>query len=634
MRHVIAGTAGHIDHGKTALVRSLTGVDTDRFKEEKERGITIDIGFANLDLDDGTRVGFVDVPGHERFVKNMLAGIGGIDLVMLVVAADESVMPQTREHLEICSLLHVRHGLTVLTKVDAVDGDLADLAELEVRDYLKGTFLEDSPMVRFSAVTGAGRDTLVQTLGAVASGIEARDASDVFRLPIDRCFTMRGFGTVVTGTLVSGSIGKNEPVVLLPSGQETRIRGVQVHGRAEERARAGQRTALNLQGVDVRDVERGMVLTVPSLVRAASVIDCRLELLASASRPIVRRKRIRFHVGTAEIMGYVRLLGRDRLEPGDSAFAQIRLEEPAVTLPGDRFIIRQYSPMITIGGGEVLEIHAGKHRLRDPAVVRRLEALRAGTVPERLMLMIEDRGLASAGLDALASGAGLLPGTVRGHIDALAEEGRIRLLSTSPVTVVPEGVYRAAADRAVSAVEEFHRTNPLAAGISREALHRTALDGAPAAVFQSVLDSLVRDGRLETAHEIVHLHGRRASLTAEEESARDAIQAGFRRHGLEVPPAADVVAKLGIDRATVRNVVDFMIRNGALARINEELIVDQGVVDGVIGQLRERKATDANLSVGDFKELTGVTRKYAIPVLEYFDRIRVTRRNGNSRLIL
>jgi len=626
MRYVIVGTAGHIDHGKTSLVRALTGIDTDRFKEEKERGITIDIGFANLNLKDGTRIGFVDVPGHERFVKNMLAGIGGIDLVVLVVAADESVMPQTREHMEICSLLRVQHGFTVLTKIDSVDSDLVDLVELEVRDYLKGTFLDDAPVVRFSAVTGEGKDELVETLGQVSADVRARDSDEVFRLPIDRCFTIKGFGTVVTGTLVSGSVGKDDEVQLLPSGQQARIRGVQVHGQSEEHARAGQRTALNLQGVDVGEVERGMVLTTSGLLRPASVIDCHLELLASASKAITRRKRIRFHVGTAEIMGYVRLLGQDRLEPGGSAFAQIRLEEETVTVPGDRFIIRQYSPMMTIGGGEVLELGAKKHRLKDDRVVARLETLHTCTVVERLMLMIGESSLKPLELNALVSKVGLAPDTVRKQLEQLRDAGKIRFLSAKPLTVIVDKAYQGATAKALSVVEHFHKNNPLAPGISREALHSNAFGDAPPIVFQSILDSLVQGKKLETSHEIVHSYGRRVRLNPDEEKIRDTIQTAFRRYGLAVPRADEVIA--------TQTILQFMIRDGSLAKINEQFVIDQGVMDGVIAKLKERKKTAPNLGVPDFKDLTNVSRKYAIPILEYFDRIRVTRRSGNSRLIL
>ena len=413
-----------------------------------------------------------------------------------------------------------------------------------------------------------------------------------------------------------------------------RIRGVQVHGRSEERAFAGQRTALNLQGVEVGEVERGMVLTTSGLLRPSSVIDCHLELLPSASKAITRRKRIRFHVGTAEIMGYVRLLGQDRLEPGGSAFAQIRLEDETVTLPGDRFIIRQYSPMMTIGGGEVLELGAKKHRLKDERVVRRLEMLHTCTVSERLMLMISERKLKPLEINALVSQVGLAPETVRKHLKELLDSGKIRFLSTNPVTVIAEEAYQTSTVRTLSVVENFHKNNPLAPGISREALHSSAFGNAPSIVFQSILDSLVQGHKLETSHEIVHSHGRRVSLNPDEKKIRDTIQTAFKRYGLEVPQADEVIAKLKLDSGTSKTILQFMIRDGSLAKINEQFVIDQGVIEGVIAKLKERKKTDPNLGVPEFKDLTNVSRKYAIPILEYFDRIRVTRRNGNSRLIL
>ncbi len=354
MPHIIVGTAGHIDHGKTALVKALTGIDADRLKEEKERGITIDIGFANLTLDAQTTIGFIDVPGHERFIKNMLAGVGGIDMVVLVIAADESVMPQTREHLDICSLLHIKQGLTVLTKIDNVEREMADLVEVEVREFLKGSFLERSPILRVSSLTGEGIPQLIEALRQAIGNVAPKDDTELFRLPVDRCFTMKGFGTVVTGTLIAGQVHKEDAVEIFPSQRTTRVRGIQVHGRASNEARAGQRTALNLQGVEVAEIERGMVLTVPGVFKPTSMFDCNLELLRSAPAPIEMRKRVRFHIGTAELMGYVVLLGQERLNPGESALVQIRVEEPAFALPGDRFIIRQYSPMITIGGGQIL----------------------------------------------------------------------------------------------------------------------------------------------------------------------------------------------------------------------------------------------------------------------------------------
>src|SRR3989441_2993840 len=393
MPHVTVGTAGHIDHGKTALVKALTGIDADRLKEEKERGITIDIGFAHLALDSNTTVGFIDVPGHERFIKNMLAGVGGIDLVMLVIAADESVMPQTREHLDICSLLHIQQGFTVLTKIDKVDPDIADLVEMEVREFLKGSFLEPSPILRVSSYTGQGIPQLIETLREFVGKARPKDASDIFRLPVDRCFTMKGFGTVATGTLIAGKVAKEQEIEILPTERKARVRGIQVHGRAANEALAGQRTALNLQGIEVSQIERGMVLTIPALFKPTSMFDCHLELLRSVSRAIEMRKRIRFHIGTAELMGYVVLLGQNRLEPGESAFVQIRLEEPTFALPGDRFIIRQYSPMITIGGGEILDAMPEKHRRTDKTVANKLHIYREGTSDDRIMAVVDDAGL-------------------------------------------------------------------------------------------------------------------------------------------------------------------------------------------------------------------------------------------------
>ena len=373
MAHVVVGTAGHIDHGKTSLVKALTGIDADRLKEEKERGITIDIGFASLRLDDETTIGFIDVPGHERFVKNMLAGIGGIDAVMLVIAADEAVMPQTREHLDICALLRVKRGLTVLTKIDTTERDIVDLAEMEVREYLKGSFLQDAPLLRVSSHTGEGIAALTAELRRLALEVAPRDASQIFRLPVDRCFTMKGFGTVVSGTLIAGRIRKDDEVEVLPVQRGARVRGIQVHGRSVDEARAGQRTALNLQRVELDEIERGMVLVPPDVFKPSATFDVEVELLPSAPAPIVRRKRVRFHVGTAEVMGYIVLLGRDVLEPGASAFAQIHLEQATFALPGDRFIVRQYSPMMTIGGGEIIDAQArpppprGRHGARRAA---------------------------------------------------------------------------------------------------------------------------------------------------------------------------------------------------------------------------------------------------------------------------
>src|SRR5438093_1158536 len=468
MPHVIVGTAGHIDHGKTALVKALTGIDADRLKEEKERGITIDIGVANLPPYSTTTIGFIDVPGHERFIKNMLAGVGGIDLVMLVIAADESVMPQTREHLDICSLLRIKHGFTVLTKIDKVEPDIADLVEIEVREFLKGSFLERSPILRVSSYTREGLPQLIQTLREFVGKAGFKDAADIFRLPVDRCFTMKGFGTVVTGTLIAGKVAKEQEIEILPTERTARVRGIQVHGHASNEALAGQRTALNLQGIEVSQVQRGMVLTIPGLFKPTSMFDCHLELLRSATNPIEMRKRIRFHIGTAELMGYVVLLGQNRLEPGQSAFAQIRLEEPTFALPGDRFIIRQYSPMLTIGGGQILDSAPLKHRRADKNAMERLRVFNEGSIEDQLMTVIDEAGLKTVELLELSARRGLVPSRARERVAALARNGRVGVLAENPFVVVAAKAFDEAGAAAAAAVEKFHQTNPLTPGIGRE----------------------------------------------------------------------------------------------------------------------------------------------------------------------
>ena len=634
MPHIIIGTAGHIDHGKTALVKALTGIDADRLKEEKERGITIDLGFANLDLDQETRIGFVDVPGHEKFVKNMLAGIGGIDLVMLVVAADESIMPQTREHLEICSLLHIRHGLTVITKIDTVDEEIADLVELEVRDYLKSTFLGHSPIVRVSAQSGDGVPELVETLKALCAGIEPKDASQIFRLPVDRCFTMKGFGTVVTGTSISGSIHKEDAVELLPSGRQTRIRGIQVHGQASDVVKAGQRTALNLQGVEVAEVHRGVVLTEPGLFEPASMFDCHLELLESTPGPIRQRKRIRFHVGTAEIMGYVSLLGRDRLEPGNQSFVQVRLEEPTFALPGDRFIIRQYSPMITIGGGEILEGNPRRHRRNDERVLKRLATLKEGSLDDRLMIFVDQAGLGALTLANLVGRVGVVGATIRSGLEAMARKGSILILSERPFTVVSRHVFQRALEQTVSRVGDFHEANPLSVGISREELKTKVYEKSSNLVFQAALEELDSRKEIAFAQDLIHAFGRKVTLGEDEESIKKKLTDAFLRFGVGVPTPAELFRKARVDSDTAKKILQLMLREGVVVKVNDDLMMHQEAMDAVVEKVRSLKGTETKLGVGEFKNLFGVSRKYAIPLLEYLDRQRVTRRVGDSREIL
>lgn len=634
MPHIIAGTAGHIDHGKTALVKALTGTDTDRLKEEKARGITIDLGFASLSLDAETSIGFVDVPGHERFIKNMLAGIGGIDIVLLVVSAEESVMPQTREHLAICSLLRVQRGLTVLTKIDAVEPGMADLVEIEVQEFLKGSFLETAPIVRVSARTGEGIPALVATLCGLAPSIVPRDAGQMLRLPVDRAFTMKGFGPVAAGTLVAGRVGRDDEVELLPDRRLARVRGVQVHGIAVDEAQAGQRTALNLQRVDLADIQRGMVITAPGVFTPTATFDVHLELLDSASHPLPSRKRIRFHVGTTELIGHVVLLGQNTLEPGGTSFARIRLEKPAFALPGDRFIIRQYSPMTTLGGGEILDASPPRRRRSDPSLVERLRVFRNGSSADRIATLADEAGHAALDIAAVVARLGLVPAGAREELDRLVRDRRVRAVAGTPFTVAATPVFEAAAARAAEAVKTFHAAEPLLKGIGREDLRARVFADASPAFFRAVLDRLVADQALVLDQDVVHARGRATTLPGADEKIREQIAARFRELGLQAPSPDEVTAGIGVERVAGRKILQLLVKDQTLVKVNDTMIVDRVALERMIEAVRARKQASPTLGVGDFKELTGLSRKFAVPLLEYLDGHRITRRVGDERVIL
>jgi selenocysteine-specific elongation factor len=634
MSHIVVGTAGHIDHGKTSLVKALTGIDADRLKEEKERGITIDLGFANLRLDDGTTIGFVDVPGHERFVKNMLAGVGGIDAVVLVIAADEAVMPQTREHLDICSLLHVKRGITVLTKVDATDRDIADLAEMEVREYLKGSFLEEAPIVRVSSTTGQGIDELKTELKRLSREITPRDASQMFRLPIDRCFTIKGFGTVVSGTLIAGRIRRDDEVEVLPAQRSARVRGIQVHGGSVDEARAGQRTALNLQRIELDEIERGMVLGPPGVFRPTSAFDVELELLRSAPGPIVRRKRVRFHVGTAEVMGYVVLLGQDTLEPGASAFAQIHLERPTFALPGDRFIIRQYSPMVTVGGGEIVDAQPRRHRRMDADVTRALQSFKTASLDERVAALVDDAGPRTVEAAALVGRLGVTHEQVEAALARLVEDDVVRLLQDAPPIAVSCATFAAAAQAIRTEVAKFHDAEPLAKGIAREDLRGRALRSGSPLLFRGLLDHLASARQLALEQDIVRLHERTVTLSEEDGRIRKQLEERYRTLGLQAPAADEIIRELGVERARGRRILKLLLDERILGKVSEDTYMDAAALSALIEKVRALKQASPRLGVKEFKDLTGLSRKFAMPLLEYLDSQRVTRRQGDERIIL
>ncbi len=598
---LVIGTAGHIDHGKTTLIRALTGIDTDRLEEEKRRGISIDLGFAHLN-----DISFIDVPGHERFVKNMLAGASGIDAVLLVISSDESIKPQTREHFDICRLLDIRRGIIALTKCDLVDQDLLDLARLEAEEFVKGSFLENAPIIPVSATTGAGLDELRAALQSLKA--TTKNAARHPRLPADRSFSMKGHGAVVTGTLVSGTLAVHDEVELYPSGKRARVRGLQVHGKTVDRASAGERTAVNLAGVDSSEIARGMVLAPPGVFRATRQVDTLFDLLPGA-HPLKHRAPVHFHAGTAEVEAQARLIASlDPMKPGTRAHVRFVLRDPLLLLPGDRFIVRMFSPVVTIGGGTILDIDAPP-RIRRADLDRRLTQLESGDMVA--ILVAESKyGMSAAELIARTG----LP-----KIDA-----QIRLAEDWIIS--PDALNRIAA-RIGEALKDFHRQNPLLAGYPKEELRSRELADAPTFLLDAIVS---RSKTMVMEGEFVRLSSHRVALKEDEEAATAKIEALFRDAGLTVPATSEVLAKSGIESARARTLLQILLKNRKLIRVGEELIFHHSALDA----LRKSLQKGARLSVAEFKDLTGVSRKYAIPLLEFLDRERVTRRDGDARLVL
>jgi selenocysteine-specific elongation factor len=640
-KSVIVGTAGHIDHGKSALVEALTGTHPDRLAEEKRRGITIDLGFAFLE-EDGVRFGVIDVPGHERFVSNMMAGAAGIDLVLLVIAADESVKPQTREHFDICQLLGVKRGVVALTKSDLVDADMLGLVKLEVEEYLRGSFLERAPIVAVSAKTGAGLPELKNALRDVAGQVAGRDAHHYFRLPIDRSFAMKGFGTVVTGTLISGSVGAEDEVELFPSGERLRVRGVQSGGRNVERAMAGQRTAVNLAGIQHTAVKRGMTLAVPGKFRATRRIDSRLTLLPS-SKKLKHRSRVHFHAGTTETIAEILLYGQSELPPGQSALAQLRLQEEVLVLSGDRFIVRQFSPVTTIGGGTVLDPLARRPMLRDTARAAFLETLSRGERDEILIAMVEracagpgtGRNSAGLGMQEMVARTGWLETEILEAVQKLSTAGKLKIITNDPLKIVTPEVFEEVCGKISGTVERFHKENPLLPGIAREDLRVSLGRRISAETFRAALEELAAKKKVELQGELVRRAGAGIALQPEEARAKEQIEKAFSSAGLAVPSVKEVLATLSVESKRAEKLLQILLREKMLIRVTPELIFHRDALAQLRDQLLVLKETKGErLSVPAFKELTGITRKYAIPLLEYLDRERVTRRAGDERVIL
>jgi selenocysteine-specific elongation factor len=631
-KHIIVGTAGHIDHGKSSLVQALTGTDPDRLEEEKRRGITIDLGFAFLN-EQGVQFGFVDVPGHEKFVSNMLAGAAGIDLVLLVIAVDEGIKPQTREHFEICRLLGIKRGIVALTKCDLVGAEAFALAKLEIQDYLRGSFLEAAPIIAVSAKTGNGLGELKSALVNEANLIPGKDISGIFRLPIDRSFSIKGFGTVVTGTLISGSIAPGEEVELLPGGEQLRVRGLQSGGKSTSRAFAGQRTAINLAAIEHAAITRGMALTVPSRFRPTSRIDVRLELLSSAPT-LKQRAKAHFHCGTFETVAEVRLHEVEHLNANENALAHLRLQNSVLILPGDRFIIRQFSPVVTIGGGVVLDNLARRPSKKDSGRTEFLATLESAD-PRKILRAMTLRAPFGLGEQDVAARTTWSSATIQETAGAEEIDKQLKIVIRSPLLLVGQEVYAGLQSKIVTLLDAFHKANPLTPGMAREDLRAKVARRVRPEIFRAALEQLAKEQKLVLQGETVKRAGAEIALLPEEKLAYEQIEFAFAQAGLTVPPVKEVLTQLAVEPKRAEKLLQILLREKKLHRVSVELIFHANALSEMRQKVATyKKAKSERISVPAFKELTGISRKYAIPLLEYLDRERVTRRAGDERVIL
>jgi selenocysteine-specific elongation factor len=628
-RFHIIGTAGHVDHGKTALISRLTGIDTDRLREEKERGISIDLGFAPLRLPDGTVAGVVDVPGHERFIHNMLAGIGGIDLVLLVVDVNEGVMPQTREHLQILKLLRIPRGILVLTKCDLAEPDWLDIVEEEIREEVAGTFLAEAPACRVSALTGAGIPELVDTIQAILRQLPPRDEDGPARLPIDRHFTISGFGTVVTGTLLSGRIQVGDSVAVIPPGETARVREVQVHGRKAELARAGQRVALNLAGFERVDLERGAVVATPGFFTQTSRFDARITLLKEAVRPLKFRDPVHLHLGTARVTAKVVLLDRDKLEPGESVLTQIQLDQPLVAHRQDRFILRSYSPVTTIGGGQVIDPKPQRHRRFRQEVMAALNELESG---ERPFLLQKLQELVCARARELEQASGLGRERVTGHLEVLAAAGEARRCGDQWLTTATAQHWERLLGEAV---DGCHRGQPLLPGI----LHATLKGVLPGKVapkaFEELLAGLVAAGALEQRGEYVARPGFAPQPAADQQHLIDLIDRIVQLYASAGVQANNRTEMLGAIKAPAESVdacLAYLFSRGDLVRLSDEMFFHRDAYAKALAALRDHFAASPTLTLAEFRDRIGSARKQTQALLEHFDALKYTMRRGDARV--
>ena len=632
MKHVVLGTAGHIDHGKTALVKALTGVDTDRLKEEKERGITIELGFTFLDLPSGIRMGIIDVPGHEKFVKHMVAGVWGIDLVALIIAADEGVMPQTREHLDICRLLKVKKGLVVLTKIDLVEPDLAELVKEEVTESVKDTFLKDAPIIAVSSVTGEGIPELISTLDRLSGEVEERSSDGLFRLPIDRVFVMKGFGTVVTGTVVSGTLSLGETVEILPSGIEGKVRNLQVYNRPVEKTVAGQRAAINLQGVETSTLERGDVLVRSHTLTPTQLIDVYLEYLPSAQRPLKHRTIQRFHIGTHLTAASIFLLDREELAPGEGGFVQLRLERSVVALPHDRFVIRGSGVIQTLGGGVVLDTHPVKHKRYSPSLIEDLNILKDGSSEQALAQHILRSGMGGISFHDLLNRVAMPLREMEMILNQMIQRGDLLLVDPEKMKVINFQLYQRLKEMTLAQLREFHQRFPMKSGLAKEELRTKLPMEVDVKLFQILIHALIQSKEVLLEKDKVRLPQHQIS-SMDEKGLIKRVEGAVLKGGLQPPSPKELSAEWSEEEEGIVAVFEHLVHEGVLIKIKSGMCFHRVPFEHLREELVAYLKRHQEITTPQFKEITKASRKYAIPLIEYFDQTKLTLRLGEKRVL-
>lgn len=630
MKHLIIGTAGHIDHGKTELIKALTGTDTDRLKEEKERGISIDLGFAEYRVGEDLLLGVVDVPGHESFIRNMLAGVTGIDLVLFVIAADEGIMPQTVEHLEILELLRTKRGVVALTKVDLVEEEWLDLVEDEVRAALRGTFLGQAPILRVSAKTGQGLEDLTRALAQAASLLEERRSDDLFRMPVDRAFTLKGVGTIVTGTIWSGKVMKDDTVRILPQGKDARVKSLEVHGVKAEESTAGSRTALALTGVSKEEIARGDTVVRERVWRTTDCIDVHLECLPSEIRGIETRRRVRFHLATQEVMGRVVLLERATLESGRDAYAQVRLERPIVTRKGDRFVIRSYSPIRTVGGGTVLSPFPGRRTRMGRGDAEFFDILAAGNAEDEVRAVVGFRGASGLEMSQLPILVCAAPREAKRIVEGLAARGELLAIDEF---VFPARALHDARERIKTYLEEQHTASPLRTGFPLEETRKKLFPRSPECMIEEVVTSLAREGLLELKGGLVRLTAHEISLNPEEAGIRDEVMRRFSEAGLAPPSLSQIAGDLAIAESKLHAIIAILKERGEIVQVTTDIFFSRDVLADAQEVVRDVLREKGKASASELRTALGGSRKYVIPLLEFFDKKGLTRREGDLRVL-